>query len=131
MVKTLISIDPEKAVVQTQSTVNIMGRDNNAPPRQETISAKGGDESYQSAGEKDVQAMGKSFKCKAYEATRQPAPTPPGVPPAAANAPGANAQGAKALVYISDQVPGGVVRLEATGQAGQNMVFILTGMDAK
>jgi hypothetical protein len=37
----------------------------------------------------------------------------------------------KATVYISDDVPGGLVRLEGTGKNGKELTFILTGMESK
>jgi hypothetical protein len=126
MVRTLVSIDADKAVVAIKSTVNVMGHDHDAPIRTETISAKGNPDSLSPTGEKDVEAMGKTFKCKVFDAKGNPN----AVPDRSAG-PIGNVDNMKATVYVSDQVPGGLVRLESTTMTGKDLTFVLTAMEAK
>jgi hypothetical protein len=70
-------------------------------------------------GTADVTAMGRTFACRVYEVTN-----PPGV-----DAPGTPAN--KATAYLSDDVPGGVVKLVATVAGGKTITFTLTATDVK
>jgi hypothetical protein len=126
MTRTLISIDSDNAVVETVSKVTVMGQEHAAPARRETIPVKIDKEkdSIKETGDKDIDAMGKTFKCKVFEATGDPdAP--------AAHGPAANPDTMKATVYISEDVPGGLVRLDSNGQDGKAITFILTAMESK
>ena len=67
--------------------------------------------------------MGKTFKCKVFEGTGKPATPAPGAK--------ANPTALKGTIFISDDVPGGLVRLEAIGTDGKTETFILTAMDIK
>jgi hypothetical protein len=123
MTRTLISIDDSTAVVETKSTVSVMGHDHAAPARQESIPAKTDKDLITQTGEKDVEAMDKTFKCKVYEAKEDPNAGPTRGAP--------NPDAMKATVYASDDVPGGLVRLEATQKDGKPLTFILTAMESK
>jgi len=125
MTRTLVSIDDDKAVVETRSTVNLMGQDHDSPVRTNTIQAKGDAETYKQTGEKEVQAMDKTFKCKVYEAKGNPGAKPDKTGPAG------DVDNMKATVYISEIVPGGLVRLEGVGRTGKGLTFILTAMESK
>ena len=123
---TLDSVTPDEVALTSSSKVDVMGHSNNPVPVKKTIKAKAPAHESKQAGEKDVQAMGKTFKCKVFELTGNAA--------AANNAKGANAKNvkdAKATIYVNGDVPGGLVKMELTGGDGKTMVFNLTAMTAK
>ncbi len=127
---TLKSVTAQQVEVEATGKVNIMGQDRTTPPQTRTIPAKETKQDRKDLGEQDVQAMGKTFKCKVYEITGGGAsglaPSPRG--PAAG---GANPN-AKATLYVNDDVPGGVVKMDvSSGPGGQAMSFTLTAMDVK
>jgi hypothetical protein len=124
--RTLISVTDAEVVVELKSTVTVMGRDQQGQPIQQTFDAKADKDVITQKGQQDVDAMGKTFKCTVYEATTKEDVKPD---PQAKPMPGANAK--TATVYTSDDVPGGLVKLETQGQDGKSMVFILTAMEAK
>jgi hypothetical protein len=120
----LISIDGDKAVVETKSTESEMGHDRSAAPWQATILAKGDSEKFKQTGEKEIEAMGKTFKCKVYETRGSPDAKPnKGVT--------GSPDDVKATVYLCEDVPGGLVRLESPAGDGKELTFILTGMESK
>jgi hypothetical protein len=126
LTRTLISVDSDNAVVETVSKMTFMGQDHASPARRETISAKidKDKDSIRETGNKDIDAMGKTFKCKVFEATGDPdAP--------ASHGPSVNLDTMKATVYISDTVPGGLVRLDSNGQDGKPVILVLTAMESK
>jgi hypothetical protein len=123
MTRTLISIDDNNAVVETKSTVNLMGQDHESPARQETIPAKSDTDQLKQTGEKDIEAMNKTFKCKVYDTKGDPNAKPTRGAP--------DPESMKATVYASDEVPGGLVRLEAAQKDGKELTFILTAMESK
>jgi hypothetical protein len=118
--QTLVSLSDDAAVVETVSTATVQGQKPNQSTKRETFKARAGPTDLKQLGEKEVDAMGKTFKCKVFEGTGKPA--------AAANA---NPTAMKGTIYISDDVPGGLVRLDAVGADGKIQTFILTAMDAK
>ncbi len=124
--RTLISISDTEAVIETKAVVNVMDHDHEMPATQETIKAKANAEDFKQTGEQSVDAMGKTFKCKVYEAAAKPDATVD-----RKEVPGTNMQGKKATVYASDDVPGGVVKLETDEPAGKTLTFILTAMDSQ
>jgi hypothetical protein len=124
LTRTLVSIDADNAVVESKSTMNLLGHDQTMPARQETIPSKIAKDELKETGTKDVQAIGKTFKCRVYE-------TNGGSGAAGAAHSPANPESMKASVYMSDDVPGGLVRLEAVGRNGAPLTFILTAMESK
>ncbi len=126
--RTLVSVSDDEVVVETKTTVNVLGHDHEYPGVNQTIKAKIDKEEIKQTGEQDVQAMGKSFKCKVFEAsgkTDAPAPDKHEVP-------GSNIEGRKATVYANDDVPGGIVKLETVGADGKTAIsFVLTDMQVK
>ena len=126
MTRKLVSLDDDKVVIEVASTVTFMGHDHAAPTRQETYPAKIDKEKVdiKKTGDKEIDAMGKTFKCTVYEATGDPdAPTGRGAV--------MNPDNMKATAYISDDVPGGLVRLDGKGQDGKDMTLVLTAMETK
>jgi len=121
MNRTLKELTDEKVVLEVTTTTEVMGNKRPAQPRQETIMAKKtGDEAYKEVGHETVEAAGKSFDCKVIEA-KQPVPSGPG---------GKTHEG-KAKVWINDEIPGGLVKLEGTGMSDQTVTFLLKSYEAK
>jgi len=123
--RTLISVTDKEAVIESVTTVNMMGQDHKQPPTRETIPVQIGKDQIKSTDDKDVEAMGKTFKCKVWEAAGDP-----DAKPQAHAAPGMDPS-KKAVIYASDEVPGGIVKIEATGRGDKQVVFLLTAMEAK
>jgi hypothetical protein len=120
---TLKSVTPEKVEVQSAGKMSFMGHDNETPVQTRTIAAKEAKQDKKDLGEQDVAAMGKTFKCKVYEITGANAGAP--------SAHGGAGADAKATIYVSDDVPGGLVKMDIAGANGQKMTFTLTAMDSK
>jgi hypothetical protein len=124
--RTLVSVSAETVVVETVSIRKTKGHEITQAPIKQTIPAKTNKDEIKETGRKDMDAMGKTFKCRVWDST-----------PAKANKTGANApkvaaaEGMKATIYVCDDVPGGVVRLDGVGQNGSNVTFILTKFEAK
>jgi hypothetical protein len=134
--RTLVSVTPDAATVTVLSKITMMGTERPGRTRTETIPAKEPPRDMKQTGTVDVEAMGKSYKCKVYEATgaaagqASPVAGRPGMGGPGAPA-GYNPADAKATAYISDDVPGGMVKLEVTGAAGKLVTFVLTAVDVK
>ena len=124
--RTLVSITADQVVIHKVSTATQKGHIKTQAPVTETIPAKTTKDEIKETGHKDVDAMGKTFNCRVWDSTTAPpkANTGPGAKPA----PG---DGVKATIYISDDVPGGIVRLDGTGPNGQSLVFVLTKFETK
>jgi hypothetical protein len=123
MVRTLISVTDDQVVVETKTKMDMGGQTRESPAVKETIKATGDKDEIKQTGEESVDAMGKTFKCKVYEAAKTDSA------PATPAAPGPNMN--KAKVWACEDVPGGVVKLEATGRGGKSITFTLTAMEAK
>ena len=129
MVFTLDGVDKDGATVEVTGTVTMGGQAHAGEPKKQTIPAKVSADDVKATGDKDVDAMGKTFKTKVYEVHPAAMGT---MPPAAA---GANARKQTATLYLSDDVPGGIVKLEATGgiagKAGKTQTATVTSFEAK
>ena len=123
--RTLVSVADDELVVSTKTVINIMGNDREMPAMKETIKAKEIKEDIKATGEQDVTALNKTFKCKVYEVTPKPdaeknTKLVPGL------------EGRKTTVYINDDVPGGIVKLESVLKDGKTPItFVLTAMESK
>ena len=109
----LLEKDGEKVIVEISGTMNIAGQKNELPPQKQTIPAQIAKRSIKQAATEAVEAAGKTFDCKIYEMLNDP-----GQPDA------------KAKVWLSDEVPGGVVKLEAAMPQG-SVTGALTGFETK
>jgi hypothetical protein len=125
--RTLISVSDKEVVVESVTTANVMGHDHAAPATRETIPAQIAKDQIKPVDdkEKDVEAMGKTFKCKTWEWVGDP-----NAKPDAHSATGTDPT-KKVVVYASEDVPGGIVKMEATGKGDVPIVFVLTAMEAK
>ncbi len=132
MVRTLKSVTAEQVEVETSVKVAFMGHTNNPEAKKETIPAKEAKPAMKETGEKDVQAMGKTYKCKVYEISGADAGAmgPGGARPHAGMANAAGTE-AKATIYVNDDVPGGLVKMESPGPMGAPIVFTLTATETK
>jgi hypothetical protein len=121
--QTLISVSDDEVVVETVSTGTVAGQQPTESSKKETFKARAEPTDLKQIGEKDVAAMGKTFKCKVFEGTGKP------TTPSAGAKEDPNAL--KGTLYICDDIPGGLVRLDTAGHDGKVQTFILTGTDAK
>ena len=124
--RTLVSVTADQVVVQTVTRAKRNGHEDPAVPINQTITAKTDKDEIRETGRKDVDAMGKTFACRVWDST--PAKADPSAGHSSTPAP---AESLKATIYVSDDVPGGVVRLEGQGPKGQSILFILTTFAAK
>lgn len=122
----LVSVSADNVVVETVSIRRTKGKEITQAPIKQTIPAKTDKDEIKETGTKDTDAMGKTFKCKVWDsAPAKATKSGPNAPKIAA------AEGMKATIYVCDEVPGGVVRLDGVGENGQSVTFILTKFEAK
>jgi hypothetical protein len=122
MTRTLVSVTPDAATVTVVTKASAMGHDNPPQSRTENVPAKEDASTVTDAGKADVTAMGKTYSCHVYQTTASAA----GVTGGRGAAPTGTAK-----MYFSDDVPGGLVKLEATGPTGAVIDFVLTAVDVK
>jgi len=121
MKRTLKELTDDKAVIEVVSSTEVMGQSHPGKPHDEIIQAKKAEnDAYKEVGHETVEAAGKSYDCTVIEAT-QTVPAGPGGRP----------QEGKAKVWVTDDVPGGMVKLEATGMSNQTVSFLLKSFEAK
>jgi len=120
--QTLLSVADDQVVVETVSTGTLKGQKPTVSTKRETFKSKTVPTDLKLIGEKEVPAMGKTFKCKVFEGTGKPA-----------TAAGAkdDPTAMKATIYLSDKIPGGLVRLDTAGPDGKTQTFILTATEVK
>lgn len=110
----LLEKNGEKVIVEISGTMNIAGQNNELPPQKQDIPAQIAKRTITQSATEKVDAAGKTFECKVYEMSNDESGQP----------------GAKAKVWLSDEVPGGVVKLEATLPNG-SVTGSLTKFEAK
>jgi hypothetical protein len=123
--RTLESVSDDKIVVKKVSVSKEKGHVQTTAPETETIPAKTEKDEIKETGKKDIDAMGKTFKCRVWD-SKTAGKAAAGTPSNPAPAPTVNA-----TVYVSDDVPGGVVRLDMVTPKGQSVNFVLTSFEAK
>ena len=106
MTTTLTSVTPEAVEVTSSSKVEAMGHSNNPTPEPRSISAKAPAKDVKEAGEKDVEAVGKTFKCKVIEVTGELAGSN-GKKPRTGKYP----TDMHATLFVNHDVPGGLVKM--------------------
>jgi hypothetical protein len=124
--RTLVSVTADQVVVKMVSIRKTKGHETTQTPVNQTFAAKIDKEEIKETGTRDMDAMGKTFKCRVWDS----APAKP-APAAGQDSKIVAAEGMKATIYVSDEVPGGVVRLDGVAQNGQSVTFILTKFEAK
>lgn len=117
----LVKVDADKIIVeQVATTTTMTGEPRSSPAKQREIPAKKEIATDpKNLGEEDVEVGGKKIHCKVYEGTQE-SPGGPGGKPAEI----------KAKVYVSDTVPGGMVKMIATLPKG-TMTMTLKSFETK
>jgi hypothetical protein len=127
MTRTLKSVTDDQVEIEVVTKMDVMGHSQTSPPRIENIKADESSKDVKELDKQSVDAMGKTFSCKVYELSGDQAssvaPTGPGAHP--------NPGSGKATIYANEDVPGGIVKIDATGREGKQVTFLLTAMDAK
>jgi hypothetical protein len=125
----LVEKTDDHVVLEVTATVSIMGQQHTAPARKVTVPAKAEQQDLKSIGSEDVQAAGKTFSCKVFEMSlKDVAAQRPGGGPRGGGA--ATAPQGKAKVWISDDVPGGLVKIQVDTPQG-TMTQTLKSYEAK
>jgi hypothetical protein len=125
--RTLVSVTDDEVVIKTVSKLRRKGKETTQQPISQTIKAKTDKDEIKETGDKDMDAMGKTFKCRVWDSTGPKAAEKPKPGEHKTIEPGAM----KATIYVSGDVPGGVVRLDGVGPNGENVTFVLTKFEAK
>jgi hypothetical protein len=100
---TLIAVTTDHVTLKTISSTVLNGQQRPTETIEETVPAKIESEDQKDDGQGIIQAAGRTFKCEIFEgATDAPEP-------------GAPKSGGIAKAWISKEVPGGIVKLSATG----------------
>lgn len=103
----------DKVTIETTATMEMMGQKHATPARKQEIKAKTEKADITEIGSEKVEAAGKTFDCKVYE-MKNPDPQSQG----------------KAKAWISSEVPGGLVKMEANGPQGK-MSYTLKSFEVK
>ncbi|MEO6435062.1 MAG: hypothetical protein ABIP55_04780, partial [Tepidisphaeraceae bacterium] len=98
----LLEKNADNVVIEISGTMEMLGQKRPIPAQKQTIPAKIEKQNITETGAEKVEAAGKSFDCKVYEMANQDPKT----------------QGAKAKVWFANEVPGGVVKMEASMDQG-------------
>lgn len=118
----LVEKGEDFVLVEVTGSTTTAGRTQTTAPQMNRITAKT-TELYRS-GEQTIDAMGRSFRCTVWEGL--PGASPGAAPDTAAG----NTNGRKGLMYVSPEVPGGLVKLEATHPQG-SLNLLLKSFEAK
>jgi hypothetical protein len=113
----LVSKSDDAITLEVSATMEVMGQTHTLPPHNQTISPKveKGDEAVQvGTSTEKVEAAGKTFDCKIFELKR----TLP------------NGKTVTAKAWVNEDVPGGVVKMEAKNDQG-NVTSIIKSYEAK
>jgi hypothetical protein len=120
LIVTLKTVADDHVTVETVSSSTVNGQSHQAPPRSADYPVKIDDKSLTDVGSDTVSAMGKKFDCKVLSLK--------------SGAAGVASTGS-AKVWLSDDVPGGVVQIQATATrpAGQTatITWTITAFEAK
>ena len=121
--ETLVELTDDHAVIETVTTTSVGGQDHPGQPVRTTISSKDQPKEWKELRQEDVQAAGKTYKCKVIQGKF------------AAPARGGQAADSDAKIWFSSEVPGGIVQVKVstTGPNGQalEMTMLLKSIDAK
>lgn len=114
-VRKLVSKADDSVTIEVTASVTFAGQSHSTPPHEQKIAAQidKKDADVSTSNEK-VEAAGKTFDCKVYNITQA---TPDG-------------KSVTAKVWITDEVPGGVVKMEAKTDRG-DVTSILKSYEAK
>ena len=114
--QTLKAVTPDAVTLAHANVVTVGGKPRpGGPVTTQTIAARVVATAMKPVGTADVQAMGRAFACRVYEASQ----------------PGPAGRAAKGTAYMTDAVPGGVVKLVVDVGHGLSLTFVLTATDVK
>jgi hypothetical protein len=117
MINVLVEVNKDKVVLESTSAVNIAGVDRKSPGRKRDVPAREEKKAdVKQLGEEEIEAAGKKFKCKVMEGE--------------ADAPNAQGGKAKAKIWVTEEVPGGAVKMVVTSERG-TMTFTLKSFEVK
>jgi hypothetical protein len=115
----------DHVTIEIVASMNVMGQTRTMPPQKQTVRSRIEKKDYKQIGTEEVSAAGKTIMCKVYEGKGM-APAPQGPPRQGA----AQQGGGTAKVWVSDEVPGGLVKVEAQSEKGK-VQMILKSYEAR
>jgi hypothetical protein len=113
-VRKLVEKADDHVTVESTTTTTVMGQDHTTPPQKIVIPAKSDAKDVIAHDNEKVDAAGKTFDCKVYETVE---PTPQN-------------ENAKGKIWVNDEVPGGLVKMEA-GSARGTITYLLKSFEVK
>ena len=116
-VNKLASKADDVITVEVTGTMEVLGQKQTIPTQTQKVAAKvEKDDAPTQVGEstEKVEAAGKTFDCKVYELAKKQA----------------NGQTVKAKMWMNDDVPGGIVKMEAKSEQA-NVTGVLTSFEKK
>jgi hypothetical protein len=128
MTSTLKDVTPDEATISTRVTMHAMGEARERPAQERPVRAKMEKQDIQPVGEEAVEAAGKTYKCKIYDVQSES--------PMGGRARGQQGESAtkpaisKSRIWVSPEVPGGLVKMIVPTPAGQ-MTVTLKSFEAK
>lgn len=112
--RTLKEKADDHIVVEIVATTEIMGESHASQPKSRTIPAKVESKDLKEIGSEKVEAAGKTYDCKIYQWKD----------------PSSNTDTGEVKVWVSDAVPGGVVKMDVATRRG-NIVQVLKSVEIK
>jgi hypothetical protein len=110
----LVEKADDHVTLEISTTMTMMGQQHTAPARQQVVKAKVDKMDAVEKGQEKVDAAGKTFDCKIWE-----------IPDTNPNHPDARAK-----IWANEEVPGGLVKIEASSQRG-TVTYLLKGFEVK
>jgi hypothetical protein len=114
----LIEVTSDKVTIETTVSTNMGGQQRSNPPTRQTVGITSNQGDWTEVGHEKIEAAGKTFDCTVVEG-KSMAPSRGG-PPTEGNA----------KMWISDEVPGGIVQLKVNG-AGHEIIYKLSAFEVK
>jgi len=123
MTSTLKDVTPEHATLSTKTTVNMMGQSRQRPEVEQPVAARMQPRDISAAGEEDVEAAGKTYKCRVFDVRSESSGR-------ANAAPTSQPAPSTARIWVSSDVPGGLVKM-IVHTPGGDMTLLLKSFEAK
>jgi hypothetical protein len=114
----LVDVTGDKITIETTVSTNVGGQQRSNPPTTHTIDSNIEKGDWTEVGHEKIEAAGKTFDCTVVEG-KSTAPTRGGAP-----------SDAKARMWYSDDVPGGMVQMKVNAN-GHEIVYKLTAFEVK
>lgn len=100
----------DHVTLEVSTSMTMMGQQHQAPTRQMKVPAKINKPDIEQVGTEDVTAAGQTFHCKVYQINSLDA--------GASGGPQHAEKNAKAKVWVDEDVPGGLIKMEAKNEHG-------------